>query len=258
MPLTPADVANVVFSNPPVGERAYHEGEVDTFLDVVHAELTRLIHDNDDLRGRIEYLRQQLTKSPHQPADAQQSAQRPLGEMVTATAQGGTVSAAENDPNLRAAQVLALAQQLADKMTYEATADAEQTLTQAQHTCQQLLSEAKAQADNMITQAGTQAEIMLAEARDKAETLDTQSRDKAAALERQVARQHVEILEPLHQQTTVLEKKIDQLRAFEHDYRTCLTTYLHSQLRQLGNSSPTPPPDPIPSLPALPPSKQPH
>ncbi len=184
MPLTPADVANVVFSNPPVGERAYHEGEVDTFLDVVHAELTRLIHDNDDLRGRIEYLRQQLTKSPHQPADAQQSAQRPLGEMVTATAQGGTVSAAENDPNLRAAQVLAVAQQLADKMTYEATADAEQTLTQAQHTCQQLLSEAKAQADNMITQAGTQAEIMLAEARDKAETLDTQSRDKAAALER--------------------------------------------------------------------------
>jgi DivIVA domain-containing protein len=29
MPLTPADVANVVFSKPPLGKRGYHEDEVD-------------------------------------------------------------------------------------------------------------------------------------------------------------------------------------------------------------------------------------
>ncbi|MFL6148983.1 MAG: cell division initiation protein, partial [Pseudonocardiaceae bacterium] len=37
------------------------------------------------------------------------------------------------------------------------------------------------------------------------------------------------------------EKKIDELRAFERAYRTCLKTYLDSQLRELdGRGSATP------------------
>jgi len=43
MPLTPADVANVAFSKPSLGTRGYDEDEVDAFLDVVGAELARLI-----------------------------------------------------------------------------------------------------------------------------------------------------------------------------------------------------------------------
>ena len=43
MPLTPTDVHNVAFSKPPIGKRGYHEDEVDAFLDLVQAELTRLI-----------------------------------------------------------------------------------------------------------------------------------------------------------------------------------------------------------------------
>jgi DivIVA domain-containing protein len=38
MPLTPADVHNVVFKKPPIGKRGYDEDEVDAFLDVVEAE----------------------------------------------------------------------------------------------------------------------------------------------------------------------------------------------------------------------------
>jgi len=43
MPVTAADVRNVAFSKPPIGKRGYHEDEVDAFLDVVGAELARLI-----------------------------------------------------------------------------------------------------------------------------------------------------------------------------------------------------------------------
>ncbi|PZS37294.1 MAG: hypothetical protein DLM62_20040, partial [Pseudonocardiales bacterium] len=53
MPLTPADVHNVAFSKPPIGKRGYHEDEVDAFLDLVQAELTRLIQDNQDLRNQV-------------------------------------------------------------------------------------------------------------------------------------------------------------------------------------------------------------
>jgi DivIVA domain-containing protein len=51
MPLMPADVANVAFSKPPMGKRGYCEDEVDAFLDLVEAELARLIEENHDLRN---------------------------------------------------------------------------------------------------------------------------------------------------------------------------------------------------------------
>ncbi len=48
MPLTPADVHNVAFKKPSIGKRGYDEDEVDAFLDVVEAELSRLIEENND------------------------------------------------------------------------------------------------------------------------------------------------------------------------------------------------------------------
>src|ERR1700709_2218684 len=51
MPLTPADVHNVVFKKPPIGKRGYDEDEVDAFLDVVEAELARLTEENNELRA---------------------------------------------------------------------------------------------------------------------------------------------------------------------------------------------------------------
>ena len=51
MPLTPADVHNVVFKKPPMGKRGYDEDEVDAFLDVVEAELARLVEENNELRA---------------------------------------------------------------------------------------------------------------------------------------------------------------------------------------------------------------
>ena len=53
MPLTPADVHNVVFKKPPIGKRGYDEDEVDAFLDVVEAELARLSEENNELRSSV-------------------------------------------------------------------------------------------------------------------------------------------------------------------------------------------------------------
>ena len=64
MPLTPADVHNVAFSKPPIGKRGYNEDEVDAFLDLVEAELTRLIEENSDLRQRVAELEHELAAAP--------------------------------------------------------------------------------------------------------------------------------------------------------------------------------------------------
>ncbi len=52
MQLTPEDVHNVAFNKPPIGRRGYNEDEVDDFLDIVEAEITRLHRIIADLGGR--------------------------------------------------------------------------------------------------------------------------------------------------------------------------------------------------------------
>jgi DivIVA domain-containing protein len=237
MPLMPADVAAVAFSRPPLGKRGYDEDEVDAFLDLIEAELARLIQENTDHRTRVEPLAA--------PADTGGDLRRleslgppsppPLREQ---TAPGG-------DHNVHAARVLGLAQEMADRLTGEAKAEADGMLNHARTKSEQLLSEARAKAEGMVTEARTRSETMLNEARTKAETLERQSRDKAASLERDAARKHTEIIAALSQEKGILEKKIDELRTFERGYRTRLKTYLDSQLRELDGGGSAAPADPM-------------
>jgi DivIVA domain-containing protein len=249
MPLTPADVHNVAFSKPPIGKRGYKEDEVDAFLDLVGAELARLIKENSSLRNQVEQLDQQRRAAPvdtgptlrplHPPRPVMAPIRPPmLGQppMLEQTSPGG-------DHNVQAAKVLSLAQELADRLSSEAKVEADETLCGARTKSEQLLSEARAKADGMVNEARTRAETMLNDTRTKAETLDRQSREKAASLERDAARKHTEIISAIDQEKIALEKKTDELRTFAREYRTHLKTYLNSQLRELDGRGSAAPPD---------------
>ena len=56
------------------------------------------------------------------------------------------------------------------------------------------------------------------------------------SLERDAARRHTEIISAFSQEKSALEKKIDELRVLEREYRTRLKTYLAAQLRELDGS----------------------
>jgi DivIVA domain-containing protein len=248
MPLRPADVRNVTFSKPPIGKRGYHEDEVDAFLDLVHAELARLIQENTDLRNRVAQLEQWQRATPVDTGATLRPVGRPGRVRVPIRPPMREQTSSDEDHNVQAVKVLGLAQEMAERLTGEAKAEADGMLTKARATSARLLAETRAKAEGMVTEARTRAETMLNDARAKAETLDRQSRDRVASLEREAARQHTEVLGSINQEKTILEKKIDELRTFEHDYRTRLKTYLQSQLRQLDGEAPAAPADPIRSL----------
>lgn len=243
MPLTPADVHNVAFSKPPIGKRGYNEDEVDAFLDLVEAELARLIEENNDLRNQVEELDQQLSSAPPDMGRSSRPPEPPRPTMMTAVPSPSMVEQTSpgGDHHVQAAKVLGLAQEMADRLTGEAKAEADGMLGEARTKSEQLLSEARAKADSMVNEARTRAETMLNDARTRAETLERQSREKAASLERDAQRKHTEILGAINQEKSALEKKIDELRTFEREYRTRLKTYLESQLRELdGRGSAAP------------------
>jgi DivIVA domain-containing protein len=114
VPLTPEDVRNRRFKT---AFRGYDEEEVDTFLDEVEVELTRLLGEGDTLRQRLEAAQNQ---PPPQPV------------------------ASEAEEMLR--RTLLLAQRTADETVAGAQADAERIKTEAAEQAQATLQAAQAQA----------------------------------------------------------------------------------------------------------------
>jgi DivIVA domain-containing protein len=231
MPLMPVDVHNVAFSKPPIGKRGYNEDEVDAFLDLVEAELARMIEQNIELRNQVEKFDQRQRPAPVDTGSDRRPLERPRPVMTPVPPPvrdqiGG-------DPHVQAAKVLGLAQEMTERLTGEAKVEADGMLSEARTTSEQLLSDAMAKADGMVNEARSRAETLLHDAQSRAETRDRQSREKAASLERDATRQQTEIIAALSQEKRILEKKIDELRAFEREYRTRLKTYLDSQLRGL-------------------------
>jgi DivIVA domain-containing protein len=262
MPLTPADVHNVAFSKPPIGKRGYNEDEVDAFLDLVEAELARLIEENNDLRTQVDQLEQRLAGTQTELDDARTRTgaavappppmrvveeQRPLTPVPPPAP--AEMTSPGTDHHVQAAKVLGLAQEMADRLTGEAKAEADGMLAEARTKSEQLLSEARAKADSMVNEARSRAESMLNDARTRAETLERQAREKATSLERDAQRKHTETLGAISAEKVTLEKKIDELRTFEREYRTRLKTYLESQLRDLEGRGSAAPADSGPGRP---------
>jgi DivIVA domain-containing protein len=252
MPLTPADVHNVAFSKPPIGKRGYNEDEVDAFLDLVEAELARLIEENEDLREQVSQLEQRLGNAQ---ADLEEARSRPaaMGAVSPPTQQIQRQEppqrpsfgdpAEGGDSHVQVAKVLSMAQEMAERLTAEAKSEADAMLTDSRTKSEQLLSEARAKSDGLVNDARARAETMLNDARTRAETLERQSRDKAATLVGDAERKQAEIIGTITRDKSVLEKKIDELRTFEREYRTRLKTYLESQLRDLGERGSAAPSD---------------
>jgi DivIVA domain-containing protein len=249
MPLTPADVHNVAFSKPPIGKRGYNEDEVDAFLDLVENELTRLIEENADLRQRVSELDHDLSSArsgsgvqatqsipqyhPPEPEPEPVAHPQPVYEAPAAPLAAVAAPVSE-DSHIRAAKILGLAQDTADRLTGTAKAESDKLLADARAQADAMVSEARHTAETTVSEAKSRADALLADAQTRSETQLRQAQEKADALQSDAERKHSEIMGTINQQRTVLEGRLEQLRTFEREYRTRLKTYLESQLEELG------------------------
>jgi DivIVA domain-containing protein len=213
MPLTPADVRNKQFSTTRL-RPGYDEEEVDTFLDEVEAELDRLIQENEELRAKLaECLRGKvpaLTSPVIEPKpDLMAPEPPPMEPKQPEPAMMGMPPAEDNMDT--AARVLALAQQTAD----------------------QAIADARREADETLGRARREADDILGKARRQAEQITSDARARAESLERDAQERHRQAMGSLVQQREELERRVDDLRAFEREYRSRLKAYLEGQLRDL-------------------------
>ena len=235
MPLTPADVHNVAFSKPPIGKRGYNEDEVDAFLDLVETELSRLLGENADLSQRVGELSSELASARAGGIQATQAIPlyQPEPEPVVVVAEVAGLAISEEQA-VKAARVLSLAQDTADRLTGSARAEADQLIGDARAAADQIVSEARYIAETTINEARQQADATLGDAQTRSEAQLRQAYEKADLLQSDAERKHSDLMATINQQRTVLEGRLEQLRTFEREYRTRLKTYLESQLEELG------------------------
>ncbi len=217
MPLTPADVRNKQFSTTRL-RPGYDEEEVDAFLDEVEGELDRLIQENEELRAKLaESLRGGRSAVPALssplsdpkpdmmvPEPVMSDRRQPEPVMM-----GGMPHIEDNMDT--AARVLSLAQQTADQAIADARREADETLGRARR-----------EADEVLTKARRQAEQITGDARARAESLERDAQER-----------HRQAMGSLVQTREELERRVDDLRAFEREYRSRLKAYLEGQLRDL-------------------------
>ncbi|OIV38155.1 cell division protein DivIVA [Mangrovactinospora gilvigrisea] len=100
-----------------------------------------------------------------------------------------------------------------------------------------VLALAQQTADQAVQEARSEANKIIGEARSRAEGLERDARAKADALERDAQEKHRVAMGSLESARATLERKVEDLKSFEREYRTRLKSYLDSQLRALESQA---------------------
>ncbi len=226
MALTPEDVVNKRFQ-PTKFREGYDQDEVDDFLDEVVVELRRLNQENDELKQR-------LVAADSRIAELQRSAGQG-GGAAAASGQSAPADNAETErlqrENEELKQRLAQAQQ-----------EAAQAKQQAEQQSQQAAPAYQAPADdandpnatnNLLQLARRLHEEHVREGVEKRDQLIAEGHATAARIVAEAESKQRAQISALEQERSGIERRIDELRTFERDYRKGLKTYIESQLRDL-------------------------
>ncbi|WP_160666487.1 DivIVA domain-containing protein [Pseudarthrobacter sp. ATCC 49987] len=213
MALTPEDVVNKRFQ-PTKFREGYDQDEVDDFLDEIVVELRRLNQENDELRKKLAEL------GAGTPASS--AAAAPVVEKVPAPVKAEKEDRAKAEAEAKAAEAAKAAEVAKKKEAEQAAAPARAAATPAAESAAGLLAMAQQMHDKHVADGEQQRDKIIAEAQIEASSLVNDAQEKSR-----------KILGALEQQRSVLERKVEQLRGFERDYRSRLKAYIEGQLRDL-------------------------
>jgi DivIVA domain-containing protein len=250
-PLTPLDIQHKEFTK---AMRGYAMHEVDTFLDQVTEEFTRM-------QDEIARLREQASSAaPPQPVPVVQQAPPPPPPQPQPVAAQARSGAGGEEAIARA---LVMAQRMADQTVEEAKVKAKSMVAEAEARAKNMTEQAQMRAREVTEAAQMRArevteaaqmrarevtEAAQARARELTEGLETRYKERiqsaearARVAEEQARMQIAQATEQVARRRQELESSIEALRAFERDYRARLRGFVEGQLKALEDAAPSGP-----------------
>ena len=216
MALTPEDVVNKRFQ-PTKFREGYDQDEVDDFLDEIVVELRRLNQENDELRKKLAESGSGVPASSAASAPVVEKVPAPVkAEKVETPAKAEVEAKAPDAPKKKEAEPVA------PVAAVPAAAPAASGGSVSAESAAGLLAMAQQMHDRHVADGQSQKDKIIAEAQIEASSLVNDAQEKSR-----------KILGALEQQRSVLERKVEQLRGFERDYRSRLKAYIEGQLRDL-------------------------
>lgn len=239
MPLTPEDVSNKRFT--PVRLReGYDMGEVDQFLDEVEAELARLLKENEQLRSQSGAVASDDATAPATVATPAPPAPAAAPSEPEAPVSGEAEQAPDEAPEPAADQTRSASghrpsphEQIRVTTSAEASSAATRLLELATRNADEVVAEAREEAQQIVASARTEAEQLEAETRQRADRLDEEARTRAQNLDAETEGKRNQALADVEREKQRLDSEVDNLRAFEREYRSRLKSYFTQQLEAL-------------------------
>jgi DivIVA domain-containing protein len=214
MPLSPDEVVNKRFSATKF-RQGYDEEEVDEFLDEVVAELRRLTGENEELKAKLAACERRVGELSRGGGAATGPVPVPTPEPE--------VKAPEPEPEPEPAAPPAPAPMPAPAPVV-APAAAAAGMAGGAEGAAGMLALAQKLHDEHIEAGKNEGAKLVSEAQAHADRLVREAEDKQRRT-----------LGTLEQERAVLERKVEELRSFERDYRRRLKAYLEGQLRDLDS-----------------------
>ncbi len=206
MALTPEDVVNKRFQ-PTKFREGYDQDEVDDFLDEVVVELRRLNQENEELRQR-------LVSSDSKIAELQRAG----GASPAAPAPAAPITPAPAAAPMAAPMPTAVPEPQFAQSMEPGSMDPGNT-------------------NNLLQLARRLHEEHVREGMEKRDQLVSEGQAQAARIVAEAEQSQREQIGQLQQEQAMLERKVEELRIFEREYREKLKGYIESQLRELENSN---------------------
>ena len=269
-PLTPLDIQHKEFTK---AMRGYAMAEVDTFLDQVTEEFTRLQEENARLKEQLAHARSAQSMAPPPPPPPPPAQVAPVAPpQAYGQAPDATTGSQERVGEEAIARALVMAQQMADQTVEEAKARAKAILEDSEARARATNDETQRRAREIteaaqlrareVTQAAEQrareiTEAAQARARDLTEGVEARAKERIENAERRArtaedqARTQIQtVTEQVARRRQELEGSVEALRAFERDYRARLRGFVEGQLKALEDAAPSGPvaPPPPPGL----------
>ncbi len=228
-PLTPLDIQHKEFTK---AMRGYAMHEVDTFLDQITEEFTRLQDEIARLREQAHNVQAQAPAPAHAAPPQAPPPPQQQPPPVERSSSGGEEAIA---------RALVMAQRMAD-----------QTVEEAKVKAKSMVAESEARAKSLTEQSQMRAreltEAAQARARELTEGLETRYKERiqsaearARVAEEQSRMQIAQVTEQVARRRQELESSIEALRAFERDYRARLRGFVEGQLKALEDAAPSGP-----------------